>query len=252
MKIPIEILGASLLGILMVSGAEPDAREFTAKNGTVIKYRWSAPQKIEKGKTYPLVLFLHGSGERGDDNTAQLRHGVHAILDNVSKLNQPVFLIAPQCPKDRWWSPVDMKRMTLSAAAKPNALLEAVVELVDETTATQPVDPKRFYLTGISMGGFATWDLLGRIPGKIAAAIPICGGGDPLLISKYKEVPIWSFHGEADTAVPVKSTREMISALETAGAKPKVTYYPEVGHDCWTQTYNDPAVIRWILDQRQK
>lgn len=252
MKTPLDILAASLIGIIMASGAEPETREFTAKDGTILKYRWSAPQKTEAGKTYPLVLFLHGSGERGDDNTAQLRHGVHAILDNASKLGQPVFLIAPQCPKDRWWSPVDMKKMSLSAARRPNALLEAVVALVEQTCATQPVDPKRFYLTGISMGGFATWDLLGRIPERIAAAVPICGGGDPSLVSKYKEVPLWAFHGEADEAVPVKSTREMISALETVGAKPKVTYYTGVGHDCWTRTYDDPTVIRWIFDQHQK
>ena len=228
-----------------------EARDFKAKDGTVVKYRWSAPAKLEAGKTYPLVLFLHGSGERGDDNTAQLKHGVHAILAGTAKIDQPVFLIAPQCPKDRWWTPVDMEKMSLSAAGQPNPLLEAVIALVNETTATQPVDPRRFYLTGISMGGFATWDLLGRMPDKIAAAVPICGGGDPSQAAKFKDVPIWAFHGEADPAVPVKSTRDMVSALEAAGGKPKVTYYPDVQHDSWTRTYDDPVVIRWIFDQHR-
>ena len=251
MNIPTGITVASLLGILFSSGAGLESRVFTAKDGTIVRYRWSAPAKIEPGKIYPLILFLHGAGERGDDNTAQLRHGVHSILSAAEKLNQPVFLIAPQCPKDRWWTPVDMQKKRLSAAGQPNVLLEAVLALVDETTATQPIDPKRFYLTGISMGGFATWDLLGRNPDRIAAAVPICGGGDPSQAIKFKEVPIWAFHGEADPVVPVKSTREMISALEAAGGKPKATYYPEVEHDSWTRTYDDPAVIRWIFDQHR-
>lgn len=251
MKIAPAIPAAFLLGGLLSSGAELESREYTARDGTTVKYRWSAPEKIEPGKTYPLVLFLHGSGERGDDNTAQLRHGVRAILAGAAKLDQPLFLIAPQCPKDRWWTPVDMEKKRLSAAGQPNALLEAVLALVDETTTTHPVDPKRFYLTGISMGGFATWDVLGRVPDKIAAAIPICGGGDPTQAVKYKDVPIWAFHGEADPAVPVRTTHEMISALETAGGKPKATFYPGVEHDSWTRTYDDPAVIRWIFDQHR-
>ncbi len=251
MKITTGILAASLLGGLFSTAAELDTREFTAKDGTVVKYRWSAPDKIEPGKTYPLVLFLHGSGERGDDNTAQLRHGVHAILAGAAKLDQPIFLIAPQCPKDRWWTPVDMEKKRLSAAGQPNVLIEAVLALVDETTTTQPVDAKRFYLTGISMGGFATWDVLGRVPDKIAAAVPICGGGDSSQAAKFKDVPIWAFHGEADPVVPVKTTREMISALETAGGKPKFTSYPNVEHDSWTRTYDDLTVIRWIFDQHR-
>lgn len=252
MKGALGIVAASLIGTVASSAADPEAREFIAKDGTVLKYRWSAPEKTEPGKIYPLVLFLHGSGERGDDNIAQLKHGVLPILAGAVKLDQPVFLIAPQCPKDRWWSPVDMGKMRLSAAGKPNALVEAVLALVDETTRIQPIDPKRFYVTGISMGGFGTWDLLCRIPDKIAAAVPICGGGDTTQVAKFKDVPIWAFHGEADSVVPVKSTREMISTLEKAGGNPKVTYYPKVDHNSWTQTYDDPEVIRWIFDQHRK
>lgn len=248
MKTP---LLATLLATAAAFGAPPEAREWKAPNGTTVKYRWHSLAPIEAGKTYPLILFLHGAGERGDDNTAQLKHGVKAILASAGKLKQPCFLIAPQCPADRWWTPIDRETMRLSAADKPNALLEAVLALVDDTMKTQPVDPKRFYVTGISMGGYATWDLLGRIPDKIAAAVPICGGGDPALVSKYKDVPIHAFHGEADPAVPVRTTREMIEALEKAGGKPLATYYPGVQHDSWTQTYDHPEVIRWVFDQKQ-
>jgi predicted peptidase len=240
----------AMMGTGILQGAAPEAREWKAADGTVVKYRWSAPAILEPGKTYPLVLFLHGSGERGNDNEAQLKHGVLPIIEGAAKLGDPCFLIAPQCPAGRWWSPIDRGTMQLSEAAKPNALLEAVLALVDETRTKQPVDPKRFYVTGISMGGYATWDLLGRVPGKISAAIPICGGGDPTLAEKFKSVPLWAFHGDADPAVPVKATRTMIDALEKAGGTPKMTIYPGVQHDSWTRTYSDPEVIRWLFSQR--
>lgn len=246
------ILAFSWLACSLGTAAEPEAREWTAKDGTVIRYRWSAPEKIEPGKTYPLILFLHGAGERGTDNTAHLKHGVSPILANAKKLNQPVFLIAPQCPPDRWWSPVNLEAGRLSEADKPNNLLDAVLALCAETTEKQPVDPKRFYVTGISMGGFATWDALGRAPDRIAAAIPICGGGDPDLVKRYEKISIWAFHGEADPVVPVSATKDMVAALAKAGIRSQASYYTGVEHDSWTRTYKDPDVIRWLLDQRAK
>lgn len=253
MKNPVKLATAvCLLGTAFLSAAEPEAREWTAKDGTLVRYRWSEPTKIEAGKTYPLVLFFHGAGERGTDNKAQLKHGITSILKGAEKLGQPIFLIAPQCPPDRWWSAANLESGHLTEADKPNALLEAILALVEETTKKQPVDKKRFYVTGISMGGFATWDLLGRSPKRIAAAIPICGGGDPRLVKKYENIPIWAFHGEADPTIPVTTTREMIAAVEEAGGKPKVTYYPGVQHDSWTQTYDNPKVIEWLFQQKQK
>ena len=246
------ILLASILGSCVVNGAEPEAREWKAPNGTVVKYRWSAPEAVEAGKTYPLVLFLHGAGERGTDNTAQLKHGVMPILAGAKKLGEPCFLIAPQCPPELWWAPINRKNMQLDAPAKPNDLLDAVLALTEEMTKTQPIDPKRYYVTGLSMGGYGTWTLLARVPEKIAAAIPICGGGDPTQAEKFKDVPLWAFHGEADPTVPVKATKDMIAALEKAGGKPKATYYPNVPHDSWTQTYTDPAVLKWLFEQRLK
>lgn len=239
-----------LISTLMITsalGATPEAREWKAPDGTGIKYRWSAPEKTEPGKSYPLVLFLHGAGERGDDNTAQLKHGVIPIIEGAEKLGTPVFLIAPQCPAGRWWSSADSSKTRLAAAGQPNPLLEAVLALVTEIQKTRPIDPKRFHVTGISMGGFGTWDLLGRATDRIASAVPVCGGGDPALAIKFKHVPVWAFHGEADEVVPARATRDMIEALEKAGGKPKATYYPETGHDSWTRTYDNPEVIRWIL-----
>lgn len=246
------ILIASILSGSAALGAQPEAREWKAPDGCVVKYRWSTPETLETGKTYPLVLFLHGAGERGDDNAAQLKHGVLPILEGAKKLGDPCFLIAPQCPADLWWAPINRETMRLNATDQPSLLLEEVLALVAESIKQHPIDPKRFYVTGLSMGGYATWDLLGRVPGRIAAAVPICGGGDPALAVKFKDIPIWAFHGEADSVVPVKTTREMIAALEKAGGQPKATYYPEVNHDSWSRTYDNPELIRWMFGQRQK
>ena len=246
------ILLASIVGSCVAYGGEPESREWKAPNGTLVKYRWSAPEKVEPGKTYPLVLFLHGAGERGTDNTTQLKHGVKAILDGAAKLGEPCFLIAPQCPPDLWWAPINRKTMELESALKPNPLLDAVLALTTEMSKSNPVDPKRFYVTGLSMGGYGTWSLLARAPEKIAAAIPICGGGDTTQAAKFKDVPVWAFHGIADPTVPVQQTRDMIAALEKVGGKPNSTYYSGVYHDSWTQTYADPAVIKWLFAQRQK
>jgi predicted peptidase len=244
-----EFLIATMLGSASACATAPEAREWKATDGMVVKYRWSEPEKIEPGKSYPLVLFLHGAGERGDDNKAQLKHGVIPIIKGAQKLGTPVFLIAPQCPAGQWWTDPAQDRTRLSAADQSNTLMENVLALVADIQKKHPVDPKRLHVTGISMGGFGTWDLLARAPGRIASAIPICGGGHPELADKFKDVPIWAFHGEADEVVPVTATRNMIVALEKAGGKPKVTYYPKVGHDSWTRTYDNPEVIRWMLEQ---
>jgi predicted peptidase len=246
--------GMSAAAVLLAGGfcpaAEPVAMEWQAEDGTLVRYRWAAPEKLEEGKRYPLVLFLHGAGERGTDNTAQIKHGVGPLLEGAAALGEATFLIAPQCPPGLWWAPPAEDRVRLAAPGGENPLLESVIELVAKLMAEHPVDPARFYVTGLSMGGFGTWDLLARVsPGRIAAAMPVCGGGDPESAEKFKDVPVWAFHGEDDQVVPVAATRKMIDALEKAGGKPKVTIYPGVQHDSWTATYADKEAIRWMFSQ---
>lgn len=235
---------------MIVLAADPVAKEWKAEDGTQVLYRWSAPAAAEAGKKYPLVMFLHGSGERGTDNKAQLKHGVPDILKQAEALNEPCFLIAPQCPPDIWWAEINRETMRLKEG-KTGKLMNALLALVDHTIETHPVDEKRFYVTGLSMGGYGTWSMLSAAPRKIAAAIPICGGGDPENVTAFKDVPVWAFHGEKDNVVTVRTTREMIAALEAAAGKPKATYYPDLGHDSWTVTYQNPEVIRWLFAQRK-
>ena len=239
----------ALASMATALAAEPEAKTFTAADGTEVLYRLAAPEKTEEGKAYPLVLFLHGAGERGADNKAQLKHGAMAILQNAEKLGQPMFVIAPQCPADKTWAPyrIDFK---IPADEKPkNPLLDAVLALIEETASKQPVDRDRIYITGLSMGGFGTWDAIESQPKTFAAAIPICGAGDPRTVDRFKNLPIRIFHGDDDKVVPLTGSQRMFDALKEAGSEAKLTIYPGVGHNSWTQTYADEEVIRWLFSQ---
>ncbi len=240
-----------MLASTSILAAEPLAKTWKAPDGTEVLYRFSSPAEPEEGKKYPLVLFLHGSGQRGTDNTAQMGNGFKAILENAAKLNEPIYLLAPQCPPGRWWSAPAEGYLALANAQGENKLLAAILALVTEKTGTHFVDADRIYVTGLSMGGFATWDLLGRSPETFAAAIPICGGGDISQVESYKHIPIRIFHGDQDQVVPTAASVIMADALKAAKGKAELTIYEGVGHDSWTQTYGNEEVIKWLLSQKK-
>ncbi len=200
--------------------------------GTTLGY-WTYLPKGEKPATgWPLLVFLHGAGERGTDLNVLKKHGPPKLAGQKPEL-ESFFMISPQCPAGRSWDTV------------------AVKDLIDQTVAGQPVDPKRIYITGISMGGFGTWKLLKEHPELMAAAVPICGGGDPAAVAGFKSVPIWVFHGDKDPAVPFQKSVDMVEALKKEKSEVKFTPYPGVTHDCWTQTYDNPEVWAWLLKQKK-
>lgn len=180
----------------------------------------------------PMVLFLHGSGERGTNPAVVKKHGPPKLVGTMKELDS-LIVVSPQCPPEQWWDTKVLK-----------ALCDALIK-------SQPVDPDRIYLTGLSMGGFGSWSLLAEHPDFWAAAIPVCGGGDPRSAEKFKKVPIWIFHGAKDQAVPLKASQEMADALKAAGAEPKFTIYPEVGHECWGVAYGESETWKWLLQQRR-
>lgn len=214
-----------------------------------LSYRLMKPDGYDASKSYPLVLFLHGAGERGTDNAAQMKHGVKDFASDENRKKYPCFVLVPQCPPHpaRWadWSAKE------GLSKEPTGPLGLVLGAVDEVQKEFKIDADRVYITGLSMGGFGTWDLISRHPEKFAAAIPVCGGGDPKQASRIAKVPVWAFHGDKDNAVKVDRSREMIAALKKAGASPKYTEYAGVGHDSWTKTYADPAVIEWLFAQKK-
>lgn len=193
-------------------------------------YLVTKPENYDPQQKYPLIIFLHGRGESGDDLKLVK---VHGPFKKVEELKLPVLIVAPQTPIDERWD-VDM----LSA-------------FVDHVFAELPVDLERVYLTGLSLGGYGTWDLAVRRPEVFAAIAPICGGGKPSQADRLKDMPVWAFHGAKDSVVPLKNTTDMINALYNAGGDPRLTVYPYADHDSWTETYNNPAFYEWLLNQKK-
>jgi len=198
---------------------------------------------------YPLVLFLHGAGERGNDNEKQLIHGAKIFVNQANLINFPCFAIAPQCPENYRWAETDW---TLASHTLPEEIsfpAKLTMELIDEIIKNYPIDTSRIYITGLSMGGFGTWDLISRFPEKFAAAIPICGGADLKYAPTVKNIPIWAFHGAKDKLVKVSRTRNMIFLIRKEGGKPKYTEYPSLGHFSWNAAYSTKNLLQWMFSQ---
>jgi predicted peptidase len=182
-------------------------------------------------KTWPLILFLHGAGERGNDLEKVKVHGVAKIAEKDPKF--PFIVVSPQCPEGVWWS------------------LEVLSLLLDKIEKTYRVDKSRIYLTGLSMGGYGTWALASQYPDRFAAIAPICGGGIPHLTFRIKDVPTWVFHGGKDDVVLADESHRMVEAMKKYGGKPKLTIYPNANHDSWTKTYENPKLYEWFLSHRK-
>lgn len=211
-------------------------------------YRLLKPATIEPGKKYPLIVFLHGAGERGDDNTKQLMYFPEQMASAEWRAKYPCFLLAPQCPAEKWWA--GRRRGNANGDNAESDQLEVVERMLTETIKDQPIDTKRVYLTGLSMGGFGSWEWGSRRPTWFAAVAPICGGGNVETAKALKDTPVWAFHGDADAVVPVERSREMVEAVRTAGGSPKYTEQPGVGHNSWTPAYSDPqGLVPWMFEQ---
>ena len=227
-----------------------EARIYTNDKGQKLGYRLLKPKDYDPAKKYPLVLFLHGAGERGDDNAVQLVHGMADFAQDENRAKYPCFVLAPQCPKNKRWVEVDWSAPTHEQPEQLSESLQLTFDAIAGLKKEFSIDDKRFYVTGLSMGGYGTWDVAQRMPGQVAAAAPICGGGDEKQAAKLVKVPVWCFHGDKDTAVKVDRSRNMIAAIKKAGGNPKYTEYPGVGHNSWTQTYKDPAFMAWLFAQK--
>lgn len=215
-------------------------------------YRFLRPPETEAAGRYPLILFLHGAGERGTDNQAQLKYLPTWLADSPLRQQYPCFVIAPQCRPDQRWSPFSWSDKTSSPLATNLTVdLAAAVAALNEVCVNEAVDPQRIYLTGLSMGGYGAWELVARYPERFAAVVPICGGGDELQAAKLVTVPIWCFHGDADPVVPVERSRSMIAAIRAAGGKPRYSELPGVSHDAWTPAYQRRELLAWLFAQRR-
>ncbi len=237
--------------LFAVRGDDYEARTFSSADGAKLPYRLLQPAAVEAGKKYPLVVFLHGAGERGDDNAAQLKHGAPLFAKPESREKFPCFVLAPQCAKDKKWVEMDWGGASGIAPEDPGVMQKLLLGAVDSLAQEFPVDPDRIYVTGLSMGGYGTWDLITRHPEKFAAAIPVCGGGDKTKAAAAKGVPVWAFHGLADNVVMPVRTQDMVAGVRAAGGKAALTEYPGVAHDSWTFAYAEPNLLPWLFAQRR-
>lgn len=210
-----------------------------------------AGYQTEGKERYPLVLFLHGAGERGDDNEAQLLHCTSRFLEDDLRHGQPCFVLAPQCPEGQKWADVRWSASSHRMTAMPSLPLQLALEALDSVEQRFRIDADRIYLIGLSMGGYGTWDLIGRFPDRFAAAVPICGGGDEAAASRMAEVPIWAFHGECDQVVSPERSRNMVAALREAGGEPQYTEYHLIGHNSWDSAMVEPGLFDWLFAQRR-
>ena len=248
------LLTCALISLLPISGRSqapaPDNVQrpgsFTATITETQRYEYllflPKGYEAEPQKKWPLLMFLHGAGERGTNVWLVAVHGPPKLVR--SQPDFPFILVSPQCPTDQRWNP------------------EALVKLLDQIEASQRVDKSRVYLTGLSMGGFGTWSLGMRYPERFAAIAPICGGGDWLEVRlgsrkngpALKSLPVWAFHGAKDSVVPLSESERMINVLKTAAGNEnaKLTVYPEANHDSWTATYNNPELFEWFLEHRRE
>jgi predicted peptidase len=234
----IETLAAAMVfSVLARAGqpAEPGQHTQTFEKQMTVKldYLLFLPEGYarDEGKKWPTILFLHGAGERGSDLNKVKIHGPPKIVEG--KKDFPFIVVSPQCPEDSWWEPLH------------------VLALLDEVQAKYRVDPERVYLTGLSMGGFGTWEIAMRAPQRFAAIAPICGGGNPVRLRWMKNVPAWVFHGDKDSVVPVQMSDVMVDALKKAGAEVRYTRYEGVDHDSWTKTYENQELYDWFLAHKR-
>lgn len=239
-------------GLAQKSSLPLEGRIHQDASGKKLPYRLLYPLEPKEGQKYPLVLFLHGAGERGTDNDKQLVHGVPSFASPENRKKHPCFLVAPQCPEGARWVEVDWSADSHRQPKEPSEPLRLTLEMIDNLTKVLPIDTQRIYVTGLSMGGYGVWDLLARRPDLFAAGVPVCGGGDEEQAARIAPLPVWAFHGAKDGAVKVARSRNMIAALKKAGGEPKYTEYPNEGHASWVPAYRDPEMFTWLFAQKRK
>lgn len=243
------LLAALTLSTAMSQETKPDtvqqALSFSKRVQRTVKLDYllflPAEYQTSKSKKWPLLLFLHGAGERGSDVWLVAKHGPPKIV--TDKPDFPFIVVSPQCPTGQTWQN------------------DAVLGLLDEITKKYRVDKSRVYLSGLSMGGYGSWSLALEHPDRFAAVAPICGGGDPVKIlladpakvDALKSLPVWAFHGAKDSVVKLAESERMVNALRQFGATEiNLTVYPNADHDSWTETYNNPKLYAWFLSHQRK
>ena len=257
-----KILFLLMLVILPVMLKAQDLASFERANfisgRDTLPYRILLPQNFDESKKYPVLFFLHGSGERGNDNQSQLVHGSKLFLKQESRKQFQAIIIFPQCPANSYWPNVKIesqnntREFNFQKGGKSTLAMELLVKLVKDIKAKPYADRSRFYVGGLSMGGMGTLEVLRRQRNTFAAAFSICGGDDIGNVKKYRKIPLWFFHGGKDDVVPLVNSERIVAALKTMGAEVKFTLYPEANHNSWDQAFAEPEFLPWLFSHSKK
>lgn len=234
-------------------------KEMFVHKGDTIPYRVLLPANYDASKNYPLIYFLHGAGERGNDNENQLVHGARLFLKEEVRKNYPAIVVFPQCAGDSYWSNVEQRRDSSGnrefhflEGGEPTKSMVMAQLLLKDLLKKYPINKKQIYVGGLSMGGMGTFEIVRRNPKIFAAAFPICGGANTATASKLKNLPWWVFHGGKDNVVPIRHSEEMVAALKAVNAEVKFTVYPEAGHNSWDNAFAEPDLLSWLFSQKKK
>lgn len=237
----------------------PYSYELYVHNGDTLKYRMLMPKDFSEHKQYPVVLFLHGAGERGDDNEKQLVHGSKLFLNPMNRGAFPAIVIFPQCPKESYWSNAKVDRSTKPISLEyplnnsPTKPLDLVIQLMEDYLSKPYTDKNKAYVGGLSMGGMGTFEILYRRPNMFAAAFAICGGGNPEAAKEYAtKTELWVFHGAKDDVVNPQLSVDMVSAYLKYGGKPNFTLYADDNHNSWDSAFAEPELLPWLFSKSKK
>lgn len=235
-----------------------EKKVYASPSGQPLPYRILYPENYDRAKKYPLILVLHGGGERGNDNEKQLTHGAKLFVSEENRKNFQAIVIVPQCPLDSYWAAAQIDRTTSPFTitidySKPEPIaLQSAIALVQKISKEEGVDKKRIYITGLSMGGMGTYEAVYRYPKLFAAAMPICGAGDAARYDKrVAKVPFRVFHGSVDAVVDVKKSQQMVEKLKSLNASVTYTEYLNVNHNSWDNAFAEPDFLSWMFSKKR-
>lgn len=260
MKLGIIFIGMILLSATAASGQDWSLyeKEIAVSKADTLQYRILYPDNFDPKNKYPLVIFLHGRGESGNDNEKQLTHGGNLFLQQELRTKHPSIVIFPQCPNSSYWANVNIspdssgKRVfNFVEGGAPTKAMEMLLNLTKEWKKKDFVDRDRIYVGGLSMGGMGTFELLRRERGTFAAAFAICGGDRASNVANYKKIPLWVFHGEEDKVVPIEHSDTVVRELERLGKSVRYTKYPGIGHNSWDLALAEPELLPWLFSHKR-
>ncbi len=220
---------------------------FVSSKNDSLPYQLLLPPTVDTAKSYPLILWLHGKGERGEDNEKQMTLIKKWLPDSLAKEEYHSYLLSPQCSADRMWSNYDKLAESIGFDSITPEIQLSMIELINKVKIERKIDDNRIYIMGISMGGFGVFDMITRYPNYFAAAIPICGGADPHQSNRYVQTNIWAFHGEKDNIVPIRHTEIPMKKIEDRSHI--FTTYPTKGHDAWNKAFKEERLLKWLFNQ---